>query len=141
MYRHTQVGWVILVISTPIIFVLAFWVALNPMLDMVITIIALVILLSLFSTLTVVGESERITFYFGPGVIKKRIKYSQIKSVVKVRNHWYYGWGVRWYGSGWLYNVSSLDAIELTLANGKRLRIGTDEPDRLHTFLSLKISH
>jgi hypothetical protein len=89
--------------------------------------------------LTVIGDSEKITFYFGPGIIKKRIKYDQIKSVEMVRNHWFYGWGVRWYGRGWLYNVSSLDAVELTLASGRFIRIGTDEPDRLQAFLKTRI--
>jgi hypothetical protein len=30
-----------------------------------------------------------------------------------------------------LWNVSGLDAIELTFATGKRFRIGTDEPGKL----------
>ena len=31
--------------------------------------------------------------------------------------------------SGWMFNVSGLDALELVLANGKRFRIGTDNPN------------
>jgi hypothetical protein len=139
MYKHTQIGWVNLVIATTVILIMAFWAALNPIIYMVITLIVLTILLAIFSSLTVTGDSDEIMFYFGPGVVKKRINYDQIKSAEKVRNRWYYGWGVRWYGPGWLYNVSGLDAVELKLADGKQLRIGTDEPDQLHTFLISKI--
>ena len=32
---------------------------------------------------------------------------------------------------GWLYNVSGYEAVEIALASGKRLRLGTDEPHRL----------
>jgi hypothetical protein len=34
-------------------------------------------------------------------------------------------------GQYWLWNVSGLNAIELTLKNSKRFRIGTDEPEKL----------
>jgi hypothetical protein len=140
LYKHTQVGWLLLVIVTTVVLILAFWTAINPVLSAIITILALVILLSLFSTLTVVGDEKGLLFYFGPGIVRKRIPYEQIKSVSMVRNRWFYGWGVRWYGRGWLYNVSGLDGIEFKLANGSQLRVGTDEPDRLYAFLKSKIA-
>ena len=31
----------------------------------------------------------------------------------------------------WVYGVSGLDAVELQMKEGRRFRIGTDEPDRL----------
>jgi hypothetical protein len=49
-----------------------------------------------------------------------------------VRNRWWWGWGIRRIGRGqWLFNVSGLDAVELSMKNGKTYRIGTDEPQRL----------
>jgi hypothetical protein len=48
-----------------------------------------------------------------------------------VRNPWYYGWGVRLTPHGILYNVSGLNAVELLLDDGRRVRVGTDEPDAL----------
>ena len=45
-----------------------------------------------------------------------------------MRNEWYYGWGVRLTPYGWMFNVSGLDAVELTFESGKRFRIGTDRP-------------
>ena len=139
MYKHRQVGWIILVISIPLILILGFWAALTPVPYVAITAIALLVCIILFSTLTVVGDARELSFYFGPGIVRRRFVYKEIKSAEKVRNRWYYGWGVRWYGPGWLYNVAGLDAIELTLASGKRLRIGTDEPDKLLNFVRSKI--
>jgi hypothetical protein len=139
MYKHTQVGQIILVIAAPVLLILAFWAAIYPILSMIITIAALVILLGLFSALTVACDAEKLSFYFGPGIIRKTIKYGEIKTIEKVRNRWYYGWGVRWYGRGWLYNVSGLDAIEITLNSGSQLRLGTNEPDKLMAFIKSKI--
>ena len=33
--------------------------------------------------------------------------------------------------SGWMFNVSGLDAVELELVNGKRFRIGTEDPSEV----------
>lgn len=49
----------------------------------------------------------------------------------KLKIHGYAGWGIRYFGEGFLYNVNGLKAIELFLENGKKLRIGTDEPEKL----------
>jgi len=32
---------------------------------------------------------------------------------------------------GWLYNVASGGAVQLTLGDGRRLRVGPDEPEEL----------
>jgi hypothetical protein len=48
-----------------------------------------------------------------------------------VRNPWYYGWGIRITPDGLLYNVSGTRAVEITLTDGSKLRLGTDEPEAL----------
>jgi hypothetical protein len=70
--------------------------------------------------------------YFGPGLIRKKIALADIREVHAVRNSWVAGWGIHWMpGRYWLWNVSGLDAVELTLTSGKKFRIGTDEPESL----------
>ncbi len=93
----------------------------------------------LFSTLTVVIGEDELDVRFGPGVIRKRFKLRDIKSCQAVRNHWYYGWGIRSTPQGWLYNVSGLDAVEIKLRTGKRLRIGTDAPQELEMAIRQSI--
>jgi len=69
---------------------------------------------------------------------KNGYKRTQVGWVIIVKlglASWLVGWGIRWTGSGWLFNVSGLDAVELSLKSGRRFRIGTDDPRGLHTFI------
>ena len=87
--------------------------------------------LSMFHSLTVSVDANEVVARFGIGLICLRYITSDIESVEQVRNPWYYGWGIKKYPGGWLYNVSGLDAVELVLKDGRKRRIGTDEPETL----------
>ena len=91
----------------------------------------MLILLALFSTLTVRVGGGVITVQFGVGIIRKRFRLSDVESYAKVRNPWYYGLGIRYTPRGWLYNIYGLSAIELVMKNGKTCRIGTGDPEGL----------
>lgn len=69
--------------------------------------------------------------WFGPGLVRRTFPLANISGVRVVRNKWYCGWGIRQLSTGWLYNVSGLDAIELQMAGGEVHRIGTDRPEEL----------
>ena len=140
MYKHKQIGWLMIWIFLPVIIGMAIWLSFYPFLPAMITAIILLIVLFLFSSLTVEADNQRLSFYFGIGLFGKKIRYSEIQSIQKVRNTWLMGWGIHWYGKGWLYNVSGFDAIELILRSGAAIRIGTDEPDRLYNWLSSKVA-
>jgi hypothetical protein len=96
-----------------------------------IVLVALGVGVWLFGALTVEVSDERVAVWFGPGWIRKTIPIATVRAVESVRNRWYWGWGIRLTPHGWMYNVSGLDAVELSLDGGKRFRIGTDEPGRL----------
>jgi len=85
----------------------------------------------LFHSLTVQVSRDEILLTFGIGLIRKRFVVADIQSCAAVRNRWYYGWGVKLTPHGWLYNVSGFDAVEIELRNGRKYRIGTDEPAEL----------
>jgi hypothetical protein len=93
----------------------------------------------LFGSLTVQVTPEVIKVWFGPGLIRKAVPLEHIRDSRVVRNPWYYGWGVRLTPHGWLFNVSGFEAVELDLASGGRLRIGTDEPFQLHEALQREL--
>ncbi len=94
--------------------------------------ILLLVTLFLFASLTVEVNYGSVVCYFGPGLIRKEIKLSDIIDARPVTNSWLAGWGIRWIPRRYmLWNVSGFQAVELTLTNGKRFRIGTDEPDLL----------
>lgn len=86
---------------------------------------------ALFHSLTVRVTRESVRLHFGIGLIRKSFAVADISSVQSVRNHWYNGWGIRVIRNGWMYNVSGFDAVEIEMQNGKKVRIGTDEPKRL----------
>ncbi|PIZ54468.1 hypothetical protein COY24_03695, partial [Candidatus Uhrbacteria bacterium CG_4_10_14_0_2_um_filter_41_21] len=59
-------------------------------------------------------------------------------SVKTVKNHWYYGWGIKiWFWPKmWIYSVSGFNAVEITMRNGKIYRIGTDVPKELEAEIN-----
>jgi hypothetical protein len=134
-YRHTQIGCVLLV-ALGIGAIGALGIVLSwPSPTAISVLITLVLCLLLFPTLTVIGGPNGIEARFGPGLIRKRFVWADITSASQVRNSWLVGWGIRWIGSGWVLNVSGFDAVELRLKNGRKFRIGTDDPHGLHTFI------
>ncbi len=140
MYKHTQIGWVLLItLGAGILFcfvlglLLSNWIALSVS-------GVLIICFILFYSLTVTVNDKFVTVSFGPGLIGKRVRIGDIESCKPVRNRWWYGWGIRKIPRGWLYNVSGLGAAELSMKNGKLYRIGTDEPQRLCEFIRKRLT-
>ena len=88
-----------------------------------------------FSRMNVTVTAETVTVAFGRGWPRRTIYRSAVVSHAQVRNRWWYGWGLRWLPGGMLWNVWGLDAVELVLDNGRRFRIGTDDPEGLSSAL------
>ena len=131
-YRHTQIGWVLLAALAAGAGVVVFatgktgW---SSAASVVMTMLIVVALL--FCTLTVMIRDGEIECRYGPGLIRKHIPLAAVRGARPVRTAWYQGWGIRLTSDGWLFNVSGLDAVEVELVDGKRIRIGTDEPQVL----------
>jgi len=133
-YKHTQIGWAMFVVAVAIAFVLPIFLPHSPKAMpgiYLVRVIAGAILL-LFPTLSVEIDSSFIRFYFGLGVIGKKLALDDIASCRKLRTSWLNGWGIHGcLGKSWLYNVSGFDAIELVMKNGMKYYIGTDDPSGL----------
>lgn len=128
-YRHTQIGWAIIgamivvaAISLPV--VAAIGAGTLPL----VFVAAILLVMAMFLTLTVIVDDTHLAFRFTFALIGKRIALTDIRHYKTVRNPWYYGWGIHLYPGGVLYNVSGFQAVEIMLKGGTRLRIGTDEP-------------
>ena len=100
------------------------WVAL-------VVLVFLVVAMIVYSSLTVTITDDALMVRFGPGIIRKRYRLADIESSRAVRNRWFYGWGTRMTPHGWLYNVSGLDAVEVRFKTGRKVRIGSNEPQAL----------
>lgn len=85
----------------------------------------------LFASLRIQVASDHVRAAFGPGWPRRSWSTAGIVSAEPVRNRWWYGWGVRLTPTGWMWNVHGLSAVLVTWADGRRLRLGTDEPHAL----------
>ena len=135
-YKHTQIGYLLLISYSAVALGTAFLniaAAFHPL--AVTLLIILLIVLGIFSRLTVTIDDQIIKVEFGLRVIRKAFPLKEIDAYRVVKNPWYYGWGIRFTPRGWLFNVSGFSAIELQMKSGKRYRIGTDEPENLSKAL------
>ena len=92
----------------------------------------MVMVLFLFHSMTVEISQGELRIRLGVGLIRRRFPIREIAAAETVRNRWWYGWGIRLTPHGWMFCVSGYDAVEVTLNSGKKYRIGTDEPRKLH---------
>jgi hypothetical protein len=93
-----------------------------------------------FASLTVTKGNDAVRIRFGPlGLVRKNWRLSEIVSATPVTSPWYYGYGIRWTPHGPLYNVAGSGAVEILLVSGKKVRIGTDEPEQLAGAISRAI--
>lgn len=134
-YRHTQRGRATLVVCTlGALVVLGIAATLPPPIPVGAVAsagFAAIVMVSCawaFSSLTVQVANGELSWYFGPGVMRKRIPLVEIASATPARTALWQGIGIHWIGVGWLYNVALGDAVEVLTVRGKRVRIGTDEP-------------
>jgi hypothetical protein len=141
-YHHTQIGYVILTTiggSMLLILLLMGMYIFNWIPVIVFLILGLSLIL--FATLTVEIDEDSLHLRFGPGLIRKKISLQDIESHRMEKNHWYYGWGIRRMPHGWLWNVSGLHAVELLLRDGRKFRVGTDDPEGLTQALHHALGH
>lgn len=141
-YSHTQVGWwLIATLGIVALAIVAIFSGVglgsrslpptNARIIGWVVVAALVITAALLTTLTVHVTGDRVAWRFGPGVIRFSLPLAEITSVRPSRTPFWAGIGIHWIFTGWVYNVSGRDAVELTKRDGSKVWIGTDEPDLL----------
>src|SRR5579883_2096711 len=84
-------------------------------------------LMSTFRSLTVIVDEREIVLKFGDWLEAKRVPLVSIKRCAPTRTSPLSGWGIRFIGTGWLYNIYGLDAVEVELLDGTRVFIGRSE--------------
>lgn len=146
-YKHTQIGYLMLVVTLSVL-VFFTWLQItaraeSPSYDsgtnfaMTAMMALILFILTSFTTLTTSIDENHLWIKFGYGIFRNKFLLNEITSVAQVKNHWYYGWGIRlWFWPYmWIFNVSGFDAVEIRMKNGKIYRIGTDEPEKLETAI------
>ena len=152
LYKHTQIGYLMLAVTLATL-VLFTWVyitasaetpSINSGPNFAFSAIMIIILFIIASmtTLTTSIDETYLRIKFGYGIFSRKFALNQITATRTVKNHWYYGWGVRvWF---WpymrIYNVSGFDAVEIIMKNGKIYRLGTNVPKELETAIKQAIN-
>jgi hypothetical protein len=143
-YKHTQIGhWLNVLLSVGILFNLAVIACFvnyhlftrEPFAPFFLVLLLLIFCLAMFWSLTVSLTPKELKLKFGAGLICKSFNLNDIESFKVVKNPWYYGWGIHLIPGGLIYNISGFYALELKLKSGKRIRIGSDEPENLEQAL------
>ena len=138
-YQHTQIGHVIIWSLLAIILIATGGLISHRAPPIIVSIILLVCLV-LFYKLSITIKDQTLCASFGPGIIRKRVRLTEIVGCEPIRIRWWYGWGIHLTPFGWLYNVSGFDAVAITLRDGKRFALGTDDPPGLITAIRAGIS-
>ena len=141
-YKHTQIGYLVIfaLLGTTLLFgTILMQEDLNY--PILVFMILILLLLSSFVTLRVTLDEKYLKIKFGYGIYRKSFLLQEIISARTVKNHWYYGWGIRvWFWPYMLiYNISGFDAVEIKMKNNKIYRIGTDEPQKLERAITQAI--
>jgi len=94
-----------------------------------------------FRHLSVSDEGQSLLVSFGPlPLFRRRILYSDIESVEQSRTTVFDGWGIHLSpGGGWTWNLWGFDCVDVYFKQGRRLRIGTDDPEGLELFLKKRL--
>jgi len=140
-YEHTQIGYLFITVLLAVALYLGF--ILRAETEPIVNVVLLLIILIMasFATLKVTINEDDLKIKFGYGIFRKRFPLKEIASVKTEKNHWYYGWGIRFWPQRrmWIFNVSGFDAVEIKMKNGRIYRIGTDDPENLESAIKRAI--
>lgn len=138
--KTSQVSTPIVLVVTLLLIFNAYQAQINFDRMSVVIVLSSIVLLSvglLFYKLDIVIDSQRIFMKFGIGIIKKTIPLETISAIKQVKNSFTAGWGLRYHSKYTLYSASSLKAVELSFKDqSMKIRIGTNDPETIMTFLS-----
>ena len=142
-YENTQTGYALICG----LFVAAFAFAFARFLEtppareisFVISILFLITIVA-FYKLTITIDDDTLCASFGVGLVRKKVVLEEIAACEPIRVRWWYGWGIHLTPYGWLYNVAGWDAVAITLRNGRKFALGTDDPDGLVAAIQAAIT-
>ena len=101
--------------------------------------VALLALL-LMGRLRVRLDAQQLQWDFGwLSVPRWRLALADVAAVEVGRSRWYEGWGINRTRQGMLYNVRGFGAVRLQLRDGRVIRLGSDEPERLCAYLQARL--
>lgn len=141
-YKNTQIGYLVIAAILAAILIFGFIMSqIGFYTPLVIFALFILFLLMSFISLQTTIDKNYLRIKFGYGIFKKKFLLNDIASVKTVKNHWYYGWGIRlWlWPYMWIYNVSGFHAVEIVMKDKKIFRIGTNKPVELKNAILKRV--
>lgn len=144
-YDHTQKAPLYLIlVAVGVAMLIAGWLAPEQVVQIILLSSGglMFLLAQCFGHLTVSDENDRLLICFGPlPLLRRRILYSDIDSVQRSRTTILDGWGIHLSpGGGWTWNLWGFDCVDVCFKKGRKVRIGTDDPEGLESFLKQRMS-
>lgn len=102
---------------------------------------AMVVLTFCFRQLSVRSEEHELLVEFGPlPLFRRRLSLAEIEAAMPGRTSWLDGWGIHMSPrGGWTWNLWGYDCVHVDLSGGRKVHIGTDDPNGLAEFLQSRI--
>ena len=91
-----------------------------------------------FRQLTCRDEGDHLRISFGPlPIFRRKLLYARLEKVEVSRSRLLDGWGIHLCTrGGWVWNLWGFDCVDIDFTGGKKLRLGTDDPEGLAAFLN-----
>jgi len=143
-YDHTQSGPLYLLLLAFSILILVFAFVMGEIvLQTILSCSGALMLLFAFSFhhLTVSDEGTELLIAFGPlPLFRRRLQYSELEKVERAKSTLLDGLGIHLSPSGgWVWNIWGYECVDVWYRQGRKVRIGTDDPEGLEQFLNQKI--
>jgi hypothetical protein len=135
IYRHTQLGLPVMIPIDVAALAALYFAITTGSLPAILLFVMLTILSVLFFGLTIIGTQDTLELRYGIGLIRRQFKLSEIVAIRPFRTSLWHGWGIHYSSEGLVYNISGFTAIQITMTDGKKYIIGTNDRDRLLRFL------
>lgn len=106
---------------------------------LVVAAIVMALVVVVFTVMTVTVDDSSIEAAMGFELIRERVPVSEIESIEEVIIPWH-SVGFKKISGGWLYSVAISGGVDIRRKNGKRLIIGSDDPEGLLQAIRLRMA-
>lgn len=145
-YQHTQTSplyWILLAVSAGLLAGVWFVPITGAQVTLAASGVLVFLLAFCFQSLTVRDEGDGLSIAFGPlPLFRRRVVYAEVKRIEQGRTTILDGWGIHFSPSGGItWNLWGFDCVDIYFQDGRKLRLGTDAPEGLESFLKQRLNH
>jgi hypothetical protein len=126
-YRHSQPAPRVMFAISIVLLALIAWSFSDIRLWIIAVIVAMLIGYFLFNALIIEVSPQELQWYFGPGMLRKRVARTDIARVEAVQLPWMSGSGIGYGLGGWVYFIKRGPGVKITRNDGTVVTLGTDD--------------